>query len=523
MIEHEVLLAGEWRGATGAPFEVVSPLTGELIGRCRRSTWNELDAALAAGAQASDELEALPAEIVADFLERFADALVAHVDELSDLAARETALPRAPRLADAELPAMADQLRQAAAATRQRSWCLPTLSPRERVASMLGPIPGVAVVIGPSNFPFRFNAVGGGDFAAAVATRHAVIAKAHPLHPGVSRRLAELGADAAAASGVPAATLQMVYDVEPSDGLRLVADGRVAATSFTGSRRAGLALKASADAAGRPIYLELASLNPVVVLPGAAATRGADVGGELAASVLNGMGQFCTCPSLLFALDGDADVLAEAIAAGISALPTHPMLSARIAADAERGVTALTDAGAEVVAARSAVVEGGVRPRLLAVSAAQFRRNAAGLQTEVFGPVTTLVRCGSIEELVGCLEVLEGQLAGAVYLDESAADTELYRRIEPVLRRRVGRLLTNKVPTGVLVVPAMNHGGPYPASGHPGFTAVGIPASLRRFGMLQCYDGVRDELLPAELQAANPLGIQRYVDGCWTDEAVAWG
>ena len=52
------------------------------------------------------------------------------------------------------------------------------------------------------------------------------------------------------------------------------------------------------------------------------------------------------------------------------------------------------------------------------------------------------------------------------------------------------------MPTGVAVSPAMNHGGPYPATGHPGFTAVGIPAALRRFGMLECYDNVRPAACP---------------------------
>ena len=56
------------------------------------------------------------------------------------------------------------------------------------------------------------------------------------------------------------------------------------------------------------------------------------------------------------------------------------------------------------------------------------------------------------------------------------------------------------MPTGVAVSPAMNHGGPYPATGHPGFTAVGIPASLRRFAMLHCYDGVRPNRLPQALR-----------------------
>jgi NADP-dependent aldehyde dehydrogenase len=67
----------------------------------------------------------------------------------------------------------------------------------------------------------------------------------------------------------------------------------------------------------------------------------------------------------------------------------------------------------------------------------------------------------------------------------------------------------------------MNHGGPYPATGHPGFTAVGIPASLVRFAMLQCYDNVRPHRLPACLQDKNPNGqMWRRIDGRWTQADV---
>jgi NADP-dependent aldehyde dehydrogenase len=62
----------------------------------------------------------------------------------------------------------------------------------------------------------------------------------------------------------------------------------------------------------------------------------------------------------------------------------------------------------------------------------------------------------------------------------------------------------------------MNHGGPFPATGHPGFTAVGIPASLRRFAMLECYDNVREHRLPLWLRNQPPDdSIWRYVDGKW--------
>ena len=74
---------------------------------------------------------------------------------------------------------------------------------------------------------------------------------------------------------------------------------------------------------------------------------------------------------------------------------------------------------------------------------------------------------------------------------------------------------------GVAVSPAMNHGGPFPATGHPGFTAVGIPASLHRFAMLQCYDNVRSPRLPALLQDKNPNpDAWRCIDGTWTQGDV---
>ena len=91
-----------------------------------------------------------------------------------------------------------------------------------------------------------------------------------------------------------------------------------------------------------------------------------------------------------------------------------------------------------------------------------------------------------------------------------------------MLRQKVGRLLNDKMPTGVAVSPAMNHGGPYPATGHPGFTAVGIPASLLRFAALRCYDNVRPHRLPPELATrTRPARCGGSIDGEWTQGDVA--
>jgi NADP-dependent aldehyde dehydrogenase len=77
----------------------------------------------------------------------------------------------------------------------------------------------------------------------------------------------------------------------------------------------------------------------------------------------------------------------------------------------------------------------------------------------------------------------------------------------------------NGVPTGVAVVPAMQHGGPYPSSTSSAHTSVGT-AAIRRFLRPVAYQDVPDALLPAALRDANPLGIERVVNSSRTRDPV---
>jgi NADP-dependent aldehyde dehydrogenase len=521
---NDVLIANQWVPATGGSFAVLSPADGHKLTSARRSTWEQLDTALTCGHRARAELEQVGPESLAVFLEAYADAIEADIAALAAIAHAETGLPITPRLADVEIPGTITQLRMTARVARDRTWKVPTLSPAARVASQFATLPGVVVVFGPNNFPVRFNGIAGGDFAAAIATGHPVLAKAHPLHPATTWWLAELAARIAGAIGLPTGTVQMIYDLDPQDGFRLVADARVAATAFTGGRQSGLALKAAADAAGKPIYLELSSVNPVVVLASAALHRGRAIGAELAASVLNGMGQFCTCPGLVVVVGTGVDEVIGGLAEGMRRAGRHPMLSVHGVASFERAVAEIVAAGAVVVEKFDPSQGCGPVPVLMRVQASTFLADEArALQTEAFGPGTVVVDCATTEEAVRCIQHFEANLTGCVYADYDEDDESAYRQVEPQLRRRVGRLINNKVPTGVQIVAAMNHGGPYPATGHPGFTAVGAPATLHRFAVLQCYDNVPDERLPIELRSDNPLRLQRFVDGVWTDAQVTWG
>jgi 2,5-dioxopentanoate dehydrogenase len=525
MSTYPVLIGGAWRSAKSTKtFQAVNPATGEpLPGTYPVSGWDDCDAALTAAADAALELRRTPPDTIARFLTRFAELIDVGKAALVDQAHLETALPKAPRLADVELPRTTGQLRQAADAALEGSWALPTIDTKNQIRSCFEPI-GPVVVFGPNNFPYAFSGVAGGDFAAAIAAGNPVIAKAHPLHPGTGRLLAEAAVAALSDSGLPPATVQMIYKIDHQSGQRLVSDPRVGASAFTGSRTAGMALKQAADAAGKPIYLEMSSINPVVILPGALAERGSKVAADFSSSCLMGGGQFCTNAGfvLLFA-DARSDQFLDEVKNAFDAAQPPALLSDGVAKGLAESVKTLRAAGAALLTSATAAVTGARHPNtLLRVSGKEFLENPEKLQTEAFGSASLCVVVRDVDEAEAVLSHLEGNLTGCIYSDTQGSDDGLYARLAPVLRSRVGRLLNDKMPTGVAVSPAMNHGGPFPATGHPGFTAVGIPASLRRFGMLCCYDNVRPHRLPPPLRDANPNGrMWRLIDGRMTQESCS--
>lgn len=520
-----VLIAGKWCDADyQKTFQATDPNKNEaLAAEFPVSSWEDCDAALSAAVEAARELRKLPAAKIAEFLERYADRIEAAKDSLVEAAFAETGLARSPRLADVELPRTSNQLRAAAAACRSGNWALPTIDTNTGIRSCyeaLGPV----CVFGPNNFPFAFGSVSGGDFAAAIAAGNPVIGKANSSHPETTRLFAEQAAEAIRETGLPAATVQLLYRTSHADGERLVADPRVGATGYTGSRGAGLALKAAADKAGKPIYLELSSVNPVVITPGALAERSEEIVGEFITSVLMGTGQFCTNPGLVVLLKGEAtESFISAVTEKFSSSAAGTLLSPAVANNLADSIEKLCEFGAQLLT-------GGGQPEadrcafantLLRTTATAFLANPEGFQTEAFGNASLLVVADDLDQLCATLGQLEGNLTGCVYSATDGSDDEAYQAIAFELTPKVGRLLNDKMPTGVAVSPAMNHGGPYPATGHPGFTAVGVPASLLRFGKLTSYDNVRAARLPALLQDASPSEqTWRLIDGAWSQGNV---
>lgn len=520
-----VLVDGKWTQSNSSiSFQVQNPATCETLSdRFPVSDWTDCEASLQSATKAFVAMRDLKQDSLANFIDTIADRIDDRSVEICQMANLETGLPISPRLADVELPRTTNQLRQAANAVRSSEWCQPTIDSSTGIRSMYSGI-GPVAVFGPNNFPLAFGSISGGDFASALAAGNPVISKANSSHPNTTRLLAEEVQSAAESCGMPPGIVQMIYRTSHQDGERLVADPRLAAVGYTGSRGAGLKLKRVADETGTPIYLELSSINPMVILPGAIAERGDEIATELAGSCLLGTGQFCTSPGLILLLENEeTQKFIDAFTAHIKAAQNGILLSNSVKETLANAIATLVEAGARILCGGEVDDSNGIRFQntVLRVNGETFLGKAEKFQTEAFGNASLIVTVQSIDQAADVIRKLEGNLTGAIYSSSSNNDEGEYGVIEPELRHRVGRLLNDKMPTGVAVSSAMNHGGPFPATGHPAFSAVGIPQSIFRFSMLQCYDNVRQHRLPKLLQDENPGGFNRLVDGVWTKEPLS--
>ncbi len=415
------------------------------------------------------------------------------------------------------------QLRLCAATAREGSWvdaridrALPERQPLPRpdLRRMLLPI-GPVVVFGSSNFPFAYS-VAGGDTASALAAGCPVVVKAHEAHPGTSELVAHAINRAVVACGISPGAFSLLQGDGRVIGGPLVQHPLTQAVGFTGSLRAGRALADLAVARPEPIpvFAEMGSLNPVFLLPGALQDRAEKIAEGFAASFTLGVGQFCTKPGLVFAVASpELNMFLAVVAERVKKIAPGPMLHRGICETFAAGSSAMEKLPGVRVLARA---ESGANLQrtegaavLLSVEAETFLREPK-LAHEVFGPFALLVRAQSAGELEALARQLAGQLTAALHATD--ADAELAGRLLPVLTRKAGRVIFNGFPTGVEVSPAMQHGGPYPASTDSRFTAVGTAAVLR-WARPVCFQNTAASFLPEVLRDGNPLGLLRTIEG----------
>jgi 2,5-dioxopentanoate dehydrogenase len=378
--------------------------------------------------------------------------------------------------------------------------------PKPDLRRMLIPL-GPVAVFSASNFPLAFS-VAGGDTASAFAAGCPVVVKGHPAHPRTSALVGDAISRAVTDTGMPQAIFYLITDPSIEAGTDLVTNPVIRAVGFTGSTQAGRNLfnLAAARPDPIPVFAEMSSLNPVLILPGALRQRRAEIVKGLTGSVTLGVGQFCTKPGVVLGLRGsDFEEFTSALGEALAKVDAAPMLYPGIE---ERLKKSLQKTQPYVRVSQAA--------HLLVANAKEFRENHL-LQEEIFGPATLLVECENEADVLKTIDSLPGQLTATVHLTPD--EEESSRAFLEAFTEKAGRVLLNGYPTGVEVCPSMQHGGPYPATTDSRFTSVGTAAILR-FARPVCFQNFAEKLLPGELQNVNKLGIWRQINGQFTKDDV---
>jgi NADP-dependent aldehyde dehydrogenase len=508
-------------------FHAVNPSTGEALPTdFIEATSGEIDAAIQKSENAFGAYRKKTGKEKAGFLDQIGEEIMALGDDLIQRCMKETGLPEA-RL-QGERGRTVNQLKLFAELLREGSWvdaridtAIPDRQPLPRpdirqMKIAIGPVG----VFGASNFPLAFS-VAGGDTASALAAGCSVIVKAHPAHPGTSEMVASAIINAAKKRGMPDGVFSMVQGASVEVGMSIVNHSLIKAIGFTGSFKGG---KAIYDAAVRraepiPVYAEMGSTNPVFILPRALKERGKEIAKGLVNSVTLGVGQFCTNPGVVVAIESnDRNKFVKETSELLTESNSGAMLTENIQKAFVAGINKFTATeGVSIIAKGKTAGSSCEGTAYLLQTTGQNFLNNQELSEEIFGPSTLAISAANKEELFAIAENLQGHLTATLIC--TGEDLEEFHSLVMILERKVGRLLINGFPTGVEVGHAMIHGGPFPATTDSRTTSVGT-AAIYRFVRPVSYQDFPQQILPVELKNENRLGIWRFINGEFTKDKV---
>ncbi len=505
---------------TGKTLQGVNPVTNIMIDdKFYISSDEDVNKALIKADLAFTTFKQSSADDRAKFLDNIADEMEALGETLVKRASLETGLPEARIIG--ERGRTTGQLRMFANYIREGSYVEASIDtaipdrvpvPKPDLRKMMVPL-GPVVVFGASNFPLAYS-VAGGDTAAALAAGCPVLVKAHPGHPGTSALVGGAIIKAAKETGMPDGVFSLLFDAGFSVGKALVGHPSTKAVGFTGSLGGGRALFdiAANRESPIPVFAEMGSINPSILLPQALNVRAEQVAEAYAGSITMGAGQFCTNPGLIMGIAGEGlNSFITKLSAAIEKAQPYTMLHSGISEayrnkkqDMAEQLNVKFISQASIDATKS---EG--QPTLAKAPGAEFINNPK-LHEEVFGPFSLIIECKDKTELKECCAMLSGQLTTTI-IGEDDEFTD-YPDLINELQEKAGRIIFNGIPTGVEVCPSMVHGGPYPATTDSRFTAVGNE-SIKRFLRPVCFQDAPEVVLPLALQNENSLNIWRLING----------
>jgi acyl-CoA reductase-like NAD-dependent aldehyde dehydrogenase len=428
--ERKLLVDGEWI-ETGEWLKVRSPYSGDVVGRVAKAGAAATTRAIDAAARAMRE--PLPAHKRAEILVKVARQLGRRHDEVARLISEEAGKPMKAARVEAKR-AMSTYTFAAVEARKLAGEMVPMDAAQAgegKLAFTLRIPRGVVGAISPFNFPCNLVAH---KLAPALAAGCAVVLKPASATPLSAVLLAELMHDA----GLPAGWLNVVAGSSSEIGDVLVDDDRVAALTFTGSGDVGWKLKERAPR--KHVALELGNATPVIVCADAPEGTAA----TLAANGFSFAGQSCISVQRIYVLDAAWDRFVAEFVPKVEALqigdPADEATDVGPVIDddaRERILAWVAEADGELLTGGGTTDDGLIRPTVIANPSADAKVSCE----EVFGPVVTLTRVGSLDDAIELANSTRYGLQAGIFTNDLKSALEGARRLE------FGGVTINEAPT----------------------------------------------------------------------------
>jgi len=426
MTQVDLLIGGVSRGASsGARFERMNPVSGEVVSSAAAATIEDADAAVAAAAAAFPEWSGLgPGERRAR-LNKAADLLEHKSSEFIAIGAAE--IGGAPGWYGFNVMLAAGMLREAAAMTTQISGeVIPSNVPGSLAMAVRQPA-GVVLGIAPWNAPVI---LGVRAIAMPLACGNTVVLKASEICPGVHRLIGATLQEAGLGDGVVNVITNAPADA-PTIVERLIANPAVRRVNFTGSTGVGRVVAEIAAVNLKPALLELGGKAPFLVLDDA------DIDAAVAAAAFGAFfnqGQICMSTERIIVDESVADEFVAKLSAKAATLiagdPAKPgfILASMVSAVAAEKVKSLVE---DAVAHGATLTVGGrIEGSIAQATVLDGVTNAMKIYAqESFGPVVSVMRVKGDDEAIRVANDTEYGLSAAIFSKDVSRALRLAARI----------------------------------------------------------------------------------------------
>ncbi len=408
---------GRWREPRdGNRFESLNPAdTRQTVADAPLSERSDVDDAVAAARSAFPAWSRLPAPRRAELLYRTGELLTRNKQRLGELVTKEMGKVIAEGLGDVQ-EAIDIFYYMAGEGRRLQGETVPSELPDKDCKSIREPL-GVVALVTPWNFPIAIPAW---KLSAALVCGNTAILKPSSETPACAAALVEI----LAAAGFPPGVVNLVCGPGEETGEYLLTHPGVNAASFTGSCAAGERLERRMAELHRPLALEMGGKNAIVLMDDAdleLALEGVLWGG------FGTSGQRCTAASRVIVHERIHDRFVEILVKRASQLrlgggldPTTdvgPLINEAQGRKVLNYLRIGQEEGARLVTGGKRTEEGDlahgffIEPTIFTGVTPAMRI----AREEIFGPVVSIIRCGSFDEATAIVNGVPFGLSSALY------------------------------------------------------------------------------------------------------------